>query len=334
MIDLRKRIFNLTIVTTVIFVFGTLGYVLIERWSWADALFMAAITLSTVGFGEVEPLSPVGRIYTIILILLGVGIIAFAFSTIGEYLISASVGGQLRKQRTKRMIKKLRDHVIICGYGRVGHSAAFTLQNNQRQMVVVDKDPEIVQAAQNAGHIVVVGDASYDDILREAGLEHAWGIIVCTGEDSLNLFVVLSARTLNPDIYIVARAVDSENEHKMRRAGANRVVSPHQIGGTHMANIVIRPNVTDFFDVVTLQGGQELWIEELIVEAGSILSGRTVGEVDVRRRTGVTLVALTHHASGITVLPDAETTLVADDQIIVLGTREQLTALRNLTVSA
>ncbi len=331
MISLRRRILNLVVFVSVLLALGTFGYMLIERWTFADALFMTAITLSTVGFGEVQPLSNDGRIFTIILIMLGVGVIAYSFSTFGEYLLTASLGGQFRKRQQVRMIKKLKNHVIICGYGRVSQSAASTLRDNDRQIVIVDKDPTLVEAAQANGFYAIVGDVSSDDVLREAGLERAVGVIVCTGEDSLNLFIVLSARTLNPNVYIVARATNAENEYKMVRAGANRVVSPYSIGGKHMANIMIRPQVTDFFDVVTLQGGQELWLEELVIEENSALIGQTVGQANVRRRTGVTLVGVMSKATGQTIVPNAGTPLEIGDELIVLGTREQLAALGELT---
>ncbi|MCP5095265.1 MAG: potassium channel protein, partial [Chloroflexi bacterium] len=208
-----------------------------------------------------------------------------------------------------REIDKLHNHVIVCGYGRVGQSAVASLKNGRKAIVIIDKDPERVEHALAEGVAVVEGDSTNDDILIQAGIERAWGIMVCTGDDSLNLFVVLSARALNANLYIVARTIDAENERKMRRAGANRVVSPYQIGGQHMANIMTRPHVTDFFDVVTLDGGIELWVEELRIEPDSQIVGKTVGESDIRRRTGVSLIALLRHAGGAAVSPDANTLL-------------------------
>jgi len=229
------------------------------------------------------------------------------------------------------MIKKLKDQVIICGYGRVGRSTIETLRESRRQIVVIDSDPERVVQAQEEGLIALEGDASQDEVLHDAGLAQAQSIIITTGEDSLNLFIVLSARTINPDLLIVARANNAINEVKLRRAGADRVVSPYQIGGQHMANIVVRPQVTDFFDVVTLKGGEELWIEDVVISERSPLAGNSVGEADIRRRTGVTLVALYRQHEGGNTVPNAETRLEAGDQLLVLGTRDQLAALEKMT---
>lgn len=333
MTSIQRRVLNLAIVTLAIYLAGTLGYMLIEGWGLIDAFYMTAITLTTVGFGEVEPLSALGRVFTTLLVFLGVGVFVVGFGIIGEYLLSASLAGEFRKRHIKRMIDKLENHIIICGYGRVGQSAAQALKDSKRPVVILDKSLEKLEAASEEGFLTLEGDASRDEALREAGIERAWGAIVCTGDDSLNLFVVLSARELNPQLYIVARSVEALNERKMRLAGANRVVSPYQIGGRHMANIMIRPHVTDFFDVVTLDNGLEIWVEELVIDAGSPLAERTVGESDIRRKTGVTLVAVLRQGSGSTVTPDAATRLEAGDELIVLGTREQLAALEELTES-
>lgn len=326
-----QRLIRIAVLTLAVLAIGTLGYMIIEGWSFSDAAFMTVITLSTVGYGVVGILSDNGRFFTVILILVGVGVIVYSFSAFGEYLVSATMQNQIQRRRTKGMIKKLKNQVIICGYGRVGRSTAETLQNSQLEIVVIDSDPERVVLAQEEGLIALEGDASEDEILYDAGLENARSIIVTTREDSLNLFIVLSARTINPNLFIVARANNTANEVKLLRAGADRVVSPYQIGGRHMANIVVRPRVTDFFDVVTLEGGEELWIEELTISDGSLLAGSSVGEADIRRKTGVTLVAIYRRQVGGNTVPNAETRLEAGDHLLVLGTREQLAALGELT---
>ncbi|MCA9929741.1 MAG: potassium channel protein [Anaerolineales bacterium] len=334
MIDFRRRVVPVLLLPFVLLGVATAGYMLIEGWSFIDAFYMAAITMTTVGFGEVQPLSGNGRLFTIGIILIGVGVVAYGFSTILEYILTADVGEAMRRRRMSREIEKLRDHVIVCGYGRVGQSAATGLKNGTRPVVVIDKSSERLADATADGLTIIEGDASHDETLMQAGIERAWGIIICTGEDSLNLFIVLSARSLNPDLFIVTRSIDSENEPKMRRAGANRVVSPYQIGGKHMANIMTRPHVTDFFDVVTLDGGIELWVEELVIPQNSPMVGQTVGEADIRRRTGVTLVALLRDGGEQSIMPDAKTRMEVGDQLIVLGIREQLAALERLISNA
>ena len=315
----------------VLMVVGVAGYMLIEQFTLMDALYMTVITLTTVGYAEVQPLSPAGRIFTIVLLILGVGTLAYGISNMVEYVITGSVRGRFARRRMTNTIHNMEDHVIICGYGRVGRSAAMSLQQNERATVVVEKSEIVAEIARRDGYLILHGDASSDEVLREAGVDRASGMLVCAGDDTLNVFVVLSARALNPKLQIVARSIDPDNEGKMRLAGADRVVSPYRIGGRHMANIMLRPHVTDFFDVVTLENGQELWVEELVIQADSPMVGRTLGDVDVRRKTGVTLVALVRPSSGATVIPDAGTKLEVDDQMIVIGTREQLSQLESWT---
>ncbi len=329
--DFRRRLLRLFLAIFLVLFGGTLGYVLIEDWAWGEAFYMTAITVSTVGFGEVRPLSELGRAFTVAVIFSGAGVIAYSFTTLSEYLVTASVGGQLRQRRIKRMIESMDRHVIICGYGRVGISAAQSLKASNRQMVIIERSPDHIDVAYEHDMLVLEGDATRDEVLRKAGVERALGLIVCTGDDTQNLFIVLSARALNPNIYIVSRSVDAENERKMRRVGANRVVSPYQIGGRHMANIMMRPHVTDFFDVVTLDDGLEIWVEELVIADDSPLAGKTMSSADIRRKTGVTVVALYHRSTNTTVMPDANTLMETGDELIVLGTREQLTELEKLT---
>lgn len=330
---LPQTVFKLVAATVALMVVGTVGYRVIEGWSYIDSLYMVVITMTTVGFGEVQPLSPTGRLFTIGLMLFGIGVVAYAFGNFFEYVLTADLAGTLRRRRVSQEIEKLSNHIVICGYGRVGKSAVESLQESGRKLVIIELKEALIQAAKEDGLLVVEGDATRDETLIQSGIERAWGLIVCTGQDSLNLFIVLSSRSLNKNLYIVARGIDAENEGKMRRAGADRVVSPYQIGGKHMANIIVRPHVTDFFDVVTLGGGIELWIEELKIEEGSTLIGQTVGQADVRKLTGVTLVALIPSTGEDALIPHAQTMLNLRDELIVLGTREQLAKLEKLTNS-
>lgn len=326
-----NRLFIALLAILVLFVVGVVGYMLLERYTLIDALYMTVITLTTVGFSEVRPLSTGGRLFTIALLILGVGTLAYGLSNLVEYVMTGSVSGRLARRQMNNRIHQLSNHVIICGYGRVGRSAALSLQQNDRPALIIEKDETAAALARSEGNLVLVGDATSDDVLREGGVERAGGMLVCAGDDTLNLFVVLSARALNAHLHIVARSIDPDNEGKMRRAGANRVVSPYRIGGRHMANIMLRPHVTDFFDVVTLENGQELWVEELIIREGSRLAGCTLGDADVRRQTGVTLIALYRPGSDAALMPDAGTPLAQGDEMIVIGTRDQLSLLETWT---
>lgn len=325
-----------TLVATVVLVIiaGTVGYMLIEGWGFLDALYMTAITLSTIGFGEIYPLSDRGRVFTLFLIFAGGTIFAYAASSAIEYALASDVANQLRKRRLMKTLNQLNQHIIICGYGRVGQAAINILGEARTPVVVIDADSEQIELARQGGYLVVEGDATRDDVLREAGIERAKGLLVSTGDDSLNLFVVLSARTLNANLHIVARSSRPENEAKLRRAGANNVVSPYQIGGRRMAHVLLRPNVTDFLDVVTLDNGLEIWLDELVIESGSPLIGQTVFEAELRRKIGVTLVALQRHSTGSTLYPDRDTRLEAGDHLIAVGTRQQIAALAELALAA
>lgn len=327
----RRRFSPLVLIPVLVVGIGITGYVLIENWSVAEALFMTIITLTTVGFGEVRPLSPAGRWFTIVLILLGVSTVLYSSSLAAEYLLTADVGMRMRARRMKNRIKAMNEHVIVIGYGRVGQSAVATLLDSAREMTLVERELQLAREAMETGLTVIQGDATDDHILHEAGIERAQTLIVCTGDTATNLFIVLSARALNPKLRIIARS-DASSEAKMRRAGADRVVSPYHTGGKYMANIALRPHVTDFLDVVTLDDGLELWLEELVIEPGSALAGRTIGDLDIRKRTGVTLVAVVRAGGMEMVTPSATTRLDLGDKMIVLGSKAQLAQVEALAI--
>ena len=224
----------------------------------------------------------------------------------------------------------MENHTIVCGYGRVGRSAVAALRDINEAVVVVERDDGRCEVARANGVLAVQGDATKDETLKRAGIERAVGLITCLGDDAQNLFIVLSARTFSPTLKIVSRNVDPENERKLTRAGADRVISPYLLGGRYMANVLTRPRVTEFLGSVTLDSGLELWLEEMVIEAGSELAGQTVGESDVRQKTGASVVGLVRKASGDMISPDKSTMMQADDILIVLGTREQLASLADL----
>ena len=328
--SLRQRLLIFFGILLFVFGAGTVWYWLVEGWSALDAFYMTVITLTTVGFQEVEPLGDRGRLFTTLLILLGVGTVAYGLSTIGDYLLTAGVIERLQKRGVMREIRKMSNHTIICGAGRVGMTAGATMEETGSAFVLVDEDPQDLAEARENGWVVLDGDATRDEVLQEAGVERASGVLVCTGSDATNLFIVLSARALNSDLFIVTRSVEAANDAKMRRAGADKVISPYQIGGRHMANLAVRPHVTEFLDVVTLDSGLELWLEEVMIREDSELAGKTVVEADLRRRTGVTLIALLRGSDKAMLTPDENTRFEAGDELIVLGTRSQLSRIEEL----
>ncbi|MFW5941664.1 MAG: potassium channel family protein [Chloroflexota bacterium] len=328
--SLRRRLTFIILSLLFVLALGTGWYSLVEQWTVVESLYMTVITLTTVGFGEVRPLSTASRLFTVGLILLGAGTVAYALSSIGEYLLTVGVVDRIRQRSLMRALRKMENHIIICGAGRVGRSAGETLHEMGRDFVIMDTDPQVVRELTEKDWKAMEGDSTHDDALQEAGIERAAGLLVCTGDDSDNLFIVLSARALNSKLLIVARSVETSNVAKMRRAGADRVISPYQTGGRHMATVAVRPQVARFLDFVTLDTGLELWLEEVRIDDNSALAGKSVVEADLRRRTGVTIVALLRGAEGAMITPDENTRLAVGDELIVLGTREQLEALGEL----
>ena len=306
---------------------GTIGYMLLEGWNWHDALFMTVITLSTVGYGEVRPLTGLGESFTIVLILLGVGGVAYTFSTLADYIVAGEFNGYLRRQRMTRDISKLRNHYIICGYGRVGQQVAEGLRANRYDVVIIDADEGRIAEFEAANLHYVIGDAASDPNLLQAGIEHASGLCTCLPNDATNVFVVLSARTFNPDLFIISRGNLPESERKLRIAGANQVINPYTITGHRMAAQLLHPSVVEFLEVIMRSGDLELRIEEVKIAADSPMSGRSLIECNVRGDTGVNVLAIRRRDGRLYTHFAADFTLHIDDILIGLGTQPQLSRL-------
>ncbi len=309
---------------------GTAGYMLIEHFSVIDALYMTVITLSTVGFREVHELTAAGRVFTIVLIVAGVGTLAFTLRAAGEYIVGGQLRGTVQRRRMQRQLDAIKGHYIICGYGRVGQQVAYDLSERHAQCVVIDTndallDPSVMR------HAYVHGDGADDDVLRRAGIDRANGVVVCTGDDATNLFVILTARTLRSDVVIVSRANSPATEPKLRRAGATHVISPYEISGRRIATQILYPAIIDFFDVVMQSDDLELWIEEVDVAPGCDLDGQTLAEAHVRSRTGANVLAARHQGDRhIQTSLAASYRFTAGDVLVVLGTGDQIDALCEL----
>jgi voltage-gated potassium channel len=309
---------------------GTAGYMIVEDWGFVDSLYMTVITLSTVGFKEVAELSTGGRLFTIVLIMAGVGVVAYSLGSIGQYVISGELRGTLRRRRMQRKIDQLGTHVIICGYGRVGRRVLLDLEQQGQGCLVVDQDPDAFRN-EHDGILSVVSDASNDEELVRCGIHKARGLVAATGSDATNTFITLTARALNPDLVIVARCNDPATERKLTKAGANHVISPYSIAGHRIATQLMHPSVVDFLDVVMHSGDQEMWLEEVAVCEGADLVGKTLVESDLSRSVGVNILAFRRHGSESTESgPVADTRLEAGDVLIALGTRTQLDSLRRV----
>lgn len=327
---MRRRLLKFGAAFFAIVAVGTIGYLVIEEWSLLESIYMTVITLSTVGFREVRPLSPPGQAFTAALIVAGVGAVGYLFASVSQYIVSGELTGSLRKARMQQRIDALSGHYIVCGFGRVGQQVVEDLDREHQPCVVVESHEELIQDVP-VGVTTVVGDASDDDVLEMAGISRAAGLVAATGDDAINLFVTLTAKTLNPELVIVARANQSTTEPKLIRAGASHVLSPHTISGRRIARLLLHPSIIDFLEVVMHSGKLELVLEECRIQEGSDLHGKSVAEADVRKRTGANVLAVKRQEQGaILTNPPSEMRFEPGEIIIALGTHEQLQTLAGL----
>jgi voltage-gated potassium channel len=319
--------------TVIVIAGGTAGYMHIERWSMFDALYMTIITVTTVGFGEIHPLSPFGRIFTVGLIFLGLGIVAYATTSVVQYVIAGELRLELDGRRRQRMLEKLQNHYIVCGYGRMGRHVAEELHRQKKSFVIIDTNEQEIETCREAGYITLLGDASEDAVLEEAGIRRARSLITAVSSDAENVFIVLTARSMCPQLVIVSRANVDEAVPKLRRAGANHVVVPYAIGGRRMVSSADHPEVVDFLDVVMHSPELELWLEDLTVMAGSAIEGRSLADAHIRSKIGVNILSLQLPGGKMQLQPDVHIPLKAGTRLIAMGTREQLERLTDLVNS-
>lgn len=316
----------------VITIIGTLGYKLIEGYTWVDALYMTVITISTVGFGEVEPLSQAGKLFTSFFVVINVGVLSYVLAAFSYYVIEGKIFKNMREAQIRRSIDRLEGHTIICGYGRYGHEIMQHLRQHGGSYVVLDSNEEKFEDLKGEEQelLYLVGDATHDELLEEAGIERAGSLITALGDDTDNLFIVLSARQLNPQLRIISRAKEDRTRKKMLRAGANHVIMPEQIGGFYMATLISKPNAVEFFSFITNELNADIGFEE--ISYGSIpaeFRGRPIKDLAVRSRTGANIISYRLPDGNYLVNPGPETILEAGGSFIVLGTDKQLAALHD-----
>ena len=327
---LIRRIIIGGIAFAALLVGGTAGYVFIEGWPVLDALFMTAITLSTVGYGQVQPLSAAGEVFTVFLIFFGVGAALYTLNAIVQTVFEGQLAEILEVRRMKTRIDALRDHYIVCGFGRVGHEVALELQVQGVPFVLIEDDPEVQQRARNLGYLYVAENATAEEALDAVGVRRARCLITVVGSDAENTYVTLCARSMNPNLLIVARADSALGEDRLRQAGADKVISPYRIGGRSIAFSALQPQVSDFVDVAS--GDQ--WIAEIEVGEGSELVGMTLGEFR-RERVGSGVVLGLHGSNGHFVVgPSPDRRLKAGDRMLVLGDEKDLASMKLLDGNA
>jgi len=316
-----------TVLLIAVLVGGTSGYVLIERWSVWDALYMTVTTVTTVGFREVHPLSRAGEVFTVVLILSGVGTAFYTFSTVTGIVVEGGWHRFLHQRQINRMIENLTDHFIVCGYGRIGSIIADQFSRQHVPFVVVETDAERVQAAHTQGFAAVQGDASDEDTLKQVRIHRARGLIAAVGTDAENVYAILTARVLRPELFIIGRAEAEDSVRKLSRAGADRVISPYKIGATQMAQTALRPAVVEFVELATSSDNLELCMEQVTIGKDSSLADRSLIDANLRQRFGVIVVGIQRAGGKMEFNPSPEAVMYADDQLVVLGPAPSLTEL-------
>jgi len=328
----RKKIYVALTLLLLVLIIGVLGYKLISGYTWVDSIYMTVITITTVGFGEVQPLDETSKLFTVFLILTSVIIVGYALSIITEYILSRNNLEDLKRKKMQKKIDSLQNHTIICGYGRNGKQAAKKLMSYKKPFVIIEKDKEIIEKFESEMIPMVHGNANEDDILMLAGLDRASTLISALPSDADNLFVVLSARQLNKNACIISRASQETSYQKLKLAGANNVILPDIIGGDHMASLVVVPDLIEFIDNLAVGGNEDVNIEEIDVDRLYNTSSKvqTIKDLDLRNKTGCTVIGYKNSDGEYVVNPEAEIKLVPNSKVIVLGRPEQIQKMNSI----
>jgi len=331
MINLRSKIHKIGVLVTSIIAIGTIGYMWLSNYNFIDALYMTVITVTTVGFGELQPFSPEEKIFTIFLILTSILIFGYAVSAFSEYLVSGKFFEHFKQRRVEKQIGHLKGHTIVCGFGRNGRQAILKLGNYNKKFVVVEKKKETIAILDAQGILNIEGDATLDETLQSAGIEKAAFLITALPSDADNLFVVLTASQLNKDCVIISRAEKESSYKKLKFAGAKNVIMPDKLGGDHMASLVTTPDVIEFVDRLTIEGETTANLEEIAVnDLPKKYMNKTILDLDLRKQTGCTVIGFRNPNKEYIINPEANIKLIADSQLIVLGRPEQILKLREI----
>ena len=328
---LASRIHKTLFLVFAIILLGVAGYMILSDYSFVDALYMTVITITTVGFGEVQPFTPEEKIFTVFLILTSITVFGYAVSTFSEYLVSGKLFEQFKHRKVEKKIKSLKGHTIVCGFGRNGKQAILKLKNYNQQFVVVEKDKEIAAELDVNNLLNIQGDATLDETLLRAGIKNAATLITALPSDADNLFVVLTANQLNSTCKIISRASNESSYAKLKIAGASNVIMPDKLGGDHMASLVVTPDVIEFVDRLTIEGETTANLEEIAVDdLPKKYINKTILDLDLRRETGCTVIGIRTPDRDYIINPESETALINGSSLIVLGRPEQIVKLREL----
>lgn len=328
----RSKIYTAISLLLILLVIGVLGFRFMSHYTWIDALYMTVITITTVGFGEVQPLDDVSKIFTIFLILNSVVIVGYALTIITEFILSRNNIEELKQKKMQKKIDGLNNHIIICGYGRNGKQAATKLLAHKQPFVIVEKNKEVIEKFEDENMPFVFGNANEDEVLLQAGIERASSLISALPNDADNLFVVLSARQMKKDLRIISRASQETSYEKLKLAGANNVILPDRIGGDHMASLVVVPDLIEFIDNLAIVGESNINIEEVQVEKlyDPNTGIKSIIDLDLRHKTGCTVIGFKSGAGEYIVNPEGELKLIPGSKVIVLGRPEQIKKLNTV----
>lgn len=310
--------------------FGTIGYMTIENWRFLDALYMTVITITTVGFKEIRPVSEAGQIFTILLIFFGIGIVAYSLGLVARTMVVFQMRELLGRRKLGLIKKTLKEHYIVCGYGRIGKTICRELIANNIPVLVIDASEDMKSPFEELGIPYIIDDATSEDVLMEAHIDRAKGLITVVSSDADNLFITMTARGLNPDLFILTRTEEEQNQKKFLRAGADRAFLPYLIGGRKMADTIVKPAVSDFLDLTVHDQGIELKMEELAVRENSGLAGVNLVESGIRQDLNIIIVAIRKGDGNMTFNPSSSTKIEAGDTLIALGNIKDLEALKRL----
>ncbi|WP_340076766.1 potassium channel protein [Leptobacterium sp. I13] len=323
----RSKFYTALALLFLVFSMGVIGYRFLSGFSWIDSVYMTIITVTTVGFREVQPVDDTAKIFTIFLIISSVFIFAYAISVITEYILTKSSFQQLKMKKMKKKIDQMKNHIIICGFGRNGKQAAAKLKAYRRPFVVIENDEGVIEENE-ADILFVKGDANNDETLIDAGIERAQCLITTLPNDSDNLFVVLSSRQLNKTIYIISRASQETSQSKLQLAGANKTIMPDKIGGDHMASLVIMPDMMSFLDQLSIEGENTINLEEVAIDAlPEEYQYKSIIDLDLRKMTGCTVIGYKEPEGQYIINPEGETQLLPQSKLVVLGRPEQIKKL-------
>ncbi len=326
-----SNLYRVLLLFLLVIIIGVLGYMYLSNDTFVNALYMTIITITTVGFGEVHPLSQDEKLFTIFLILMSIVILGLIASVITQYVASDELFERIKFKKVQKKISQLKKHTIVCGYGRNGKQAVVKLKKYSKSLVIIENDEALVSEIENENLLCIHGNATNDDALIKAGIMNASNLITTLPSDADNLFVVLSARQLNKNLTIVSRASDDPSDSKLRIAGANNVIMPDKLGGDHMASLLVTPDIVEFVDMLAVDSYNATHLEEIIVEnlPKEFLS-KSIRDLDLRRKTGCTVIGFKTPGNEYLINPEADTELVSNSKLIVLGSLEQIQNLNKL----